>query len=201
MDKMNVASTIESVLFWKAEPISIGRLAEIIQVNEEEVLKGISELEILLRDRGVTLIRKDNSVALATAPSNAPFIEKLTKDELSKDIGKAGMETLAIVLYYGPISRREIDYIRGVNSAFIVRHLLVRGLVEKVEDKKDQRVFLYKPTFDLLAFLGTKKVEDLPEFDSIRSEFSSFVEQRDKPKDEHDKEQDRPQDNAVNLAP
>ena len=129
---------------------------------------------------GIRIIHKDDELAITTAPEIAPIIEKLTKEELSRDLGRAGLETLSIILYYGPISRRDVDYIRGVNSAFIVRNLLVRGLVERVEDKKDQRVFLYKPTFDLLAFLGVSKVEDLTDYSSVRNEFTAFIEARDK---------------------
>jgi segregation and condensation protein B len=90
------------------------------------------------------------------------------------------METLSTILYYGPISRRDIDYIRGVNSTFIIRNLLVRGLIEKAENDKDQRIFMYKPTFDLLAFLGITKIEDLPDYTKIREEFEAFKQNRER---------------------
>jgi segregation and condensation protein B len=75
-----------------------------------------------------------------------------------KDLGKAGLETLSIILYQGPISRAEIDYIRGVNSNFILRNLLIRGLIERVENPHDQRSFLYKPTLELISYLGLSKI-------------------------------------------
>ena len=68
---------------------------------------------------------------LGTAPQMSATVETLTKEELMKDLGKAGLETISIILYKGPISRAEIDYIRGVQSNFILRNLLVRGLIEK----------------------------------------------------------------------
>lgn len=177
---MNLSAKIEAILFWKSEPMSIKRISVALEESEENIKAAIPELEQSLISRGIRVIQKDDELTITTAPEMASVIEKLTKDELSKDIGRAGLETLSIILYYGPISRRDVDYIRGVNSNFIIRNLLVRGLVEKIEDKKDQRVFLYKPTFDLLAHLGISKIEDLPDYQSVRSEFTSFIEARGK---------------------
>lgn len=177
---MNLAGKIESILFWRAEPVAIKQLASLLEENEEAIKASIDELESALKERGVTLIRKENEVAIVTAPESSALIEKLSKEELSRDIGRAGLETLSTILYYGPISRRDIDFIRGVNSAFIVRNLLIRGLVERAEDSKDQRVFLYKPTFDVLMFLGVSKVEDLPDYQKIREEFNAFIANKEK---------------------
>ena len=177
---MKLEQKIESILFWKAEPISIKRLSSLLGENEEAIKTSLDELDVTLKERGIRLIRKDDEVAIGTAPESSSLIEKLSKDELSRDIGKAGLETLSIILFYGPIARRDIDYVRGVNSTFIIRNLLIRGLVERIEDSHDQRVFLYKPTFDLLMHLGISKVEDLPDYKAVREEFESFVANKDK---------------------
>jgi len=185
---INLSAKIEAILFWKSEPMSLKKIAAALGEKEEDVKKAIPELEQSLNARGTRIIQKDDELAITTASEMASIIEKLTKDELSKDLGRAGLETLSIILYYGPISRRDVDYIRGVNSAFIVRNLLVRGLIERVEDKKDQRVFLYKPTFDLLAFLGVSKVEDLTDYSLVRGEFTAFIEARNKSAEEERKD-------------
>jgi segregation and condensation protein B len=177
---INLEQKIEAVLFWKSEPISVKKLASILSETEENVGKAILELEKQLEGRGIRVIKKDNEVTLGTHAEISELIENITKEELSKDIGKAGMETLSTILYYGPISRRDIDYIRGVNSTFIIRNLLVRGLIEKAENDKDQRIFMYKPTFDLLAFLGITKIEDLPDYTKIREEFEAFKQNRER---------------------
>ena len=83
-----------------------------------------------------------------------------------KDLSKATLETLSIVLYKNGATRAEIDYIRGVNSTFSLRALSVRGLVEKIQDPSDNRRFIYKPTFELLSFMGVTKVEELPEYET-----------------------------------
>ena len=124
----------------------------------------------------MTLIRKEDEIQLATSREMSDIIEQIRKDELTKDLGKAGAETLAIVLYKGPVTRAEIDYIRGVNSTFILRNLLIRGLVEKVSNPKDQRSFLYKPTLELLSFLGISNIQDLPQFGEVQDELIKFSE-------------------------
>jgi segregation and condensation protein B len=111
---------------------------------------------------------------LGTSKELSPLIEKLTKDELTRDLGKAGLETLSIVLYQGPLARADIDYIRGVNSQFILRALLIRGLVERIDNPKDARSYLYKPTLDLLSHLGVSKIADLPEYEQVRKDIEGF---------------------------
>jgi segregation and condensation protein B len=169
-----LSAKIEAMLFFKSEPLSLAFLVKELASSEEQVSKALENLESGLRERGIVLMRKEDSFQLATAPAYSPLIEKLEKDDLSRDIGRAGLETLSIILYAGPISRSELDYIRGVNSQFIVRNLLVRGLVERVQSKKDLRSFLYRPTFKLLAYLGIERLENLPDYEEVQRELSSI---------------------------
>lgn len=161
---MSLETIIEAVLFWRAEPLTLKKLAEACQAGEQEVREALNRLETNLAGRGVVLIRKDDGVALGAAPAASATIERLTKEELSRDLGRAGLETLTAVLYRGPITRAQIDYLRGVNSSFILRHLQIRGLVEKIVNPADGRSFLYRPTFELLQHLGVTRIEDLPEY-------------------------------------
>lgn len=186
MQENNLVNKIEAILFWKGEPVSIKKLSQIFStyggstegrekvVTEEEIKIAIKELEEKIQDRGIVLVSKDDEYTLATSKDVSEIIEKLTKEELVKDLGKAGLETLSIIIYQGPISRAEIDYIRGVQSNFILRNLMIRGLVEKVSNPSDQRSFLYKPTFELLSYLGVSKIEDLPDFEKARNEIESY---------------------------
>ncbi|MCE9628736.1 MAG: SMC-Scp complex subunit ScpB [Candidatus Vogelbacteria bacterium] len=167
---MNLSATIEAILFFKAEPLTIKKLAELTNQPEETIQQALGELKQTLQGRGIALLEKDNTVILGTAPEVSGLIESIIKEELNKDLGKAGLETLAIVLYKGPVSRAEIDYIRGVNSSFILRNLTVRGLVEKINKEGDNRTFLYRPTFELLAHLGLTSVTGLPNYDTFLAE-------------------------------
>ncbi len=170
----SIAQKIEAVLFWKAEPVAIKKLASLLGTDAKAIKNGIAELEASLRGRGLTLVQTDDEVMLGTAKELAPLIQELTKDELARDLGKAGLETLSIILYQGPISRADIDYIRGVNSQFILRALLIRGLVERVDNPGDARSFLYKATLDTLAHLGLGKLADLPEYETVKRDIEAF---------------------------
>ncbi|MBI5126675.1 MAG: SMC-Scp complex subunit ScpB [Candidatus Taylorbacteria bacterium] len=165
---------IESLLFWKAEPMTLKKVAEALDVSLDEVKAAIVTLREQLNGRGITLIEFNDEVTLGTARSMSEDIEKWTKEELSRDLGKAGLETLAIILYQGPISRADIDYIRGVNSTFILRNLLIRGLVEKVSNPKDQRSFLYQTTLELLSHLGISKLDELPDLEKVTTTIAAF---------------------------
>lgn len=170
---MNLEQKIEAILFYKNEPIEIKKLAELLESKEGEIKESLQKLSESLAGRGLCLVQTEKEVSLATSSETKDLIEKIAKDEMSREIGKAGLETLAIVLYNGPVSRREVDFIRGVNSTFILRNLCVRGLIEKEADTKDLRVFRYRSSLNLLAHLGIKKVEELPEFEMFKNKIKA----------------------------
>ncbi len=165
---MSIENKLEAILFWKGEPISKKKLGEFLRVSEEEINEAIQKLKESLESMGIVLMEKDNEVMLGTAPELSDLIENLQKEELNKELSKASLETLSIVLYKNGVTRAEIDYIRGVNSSFTLRALSIRGLVEKITDPKDSRRYLYKPTFELLSFMGVKTVEELPDYESVK---------------------------------
>ena len=172
---MELANLIEAILFYQAEPLSAKRLASLTKKSEVEVRDALKVLEEKLSHTGLRLLTNGDEVTLGTSPLAGATIEAITKEELSKDLSKASLETLAIVLYKGPLTRAEIDYVRGVNSTFILRNLLIRGLVEKIDNPHDQRSFLYKPTFALLEHMGVTRIEDLPEYSQTQSALAEFL--------------------------
>ena len=111
---MNLSAQLEAILFWKAEPVSFKKLATLLstegaKLSESDIKVGLLELENTLKGHGLTLVQTDSEVMLGTSKELSPLIEQLTKEELSRDLGKAGLETLSIVLYQGPISRADIS--------------------------------------------------------------------------------------------
>jgi len=145
------------------------KLAEILKVGQTEINEAIEKLKENLNSRGIVLQENENDLALGTAPELSKLIEDLQKEELNKDLSKASLETLSIVLYKNGANRAEIDYIRGVNSSFTLRALSIRGLVEKTTDPKDSRRYIYKPSFELLSFMGVKSVEELPDYGEVNN--------------------------------
>lgn len=165
---------IEGVLFYKAEPMKKTALVELFGVSLSEIESALLTLENQLTTGGTRLIVTDTSVQLVTASQISETIQTLRKEELSHDIGRAGAETLAIIFYRGPLSRVEIDSIRGVNSTFILRNLLVRGLIERREHPTDTRSFVYAVAPTLMNHLGITKREELPEFQNVMDALDLF---------------------------
>jgi len=165
---MNLEAKIEAILFFKGEPISVKKLADLLEEKEIKIKEAVSILEEKLKKGGLQLIYKEDKIMLGTNSELGSFLEKLNKEELTKDLSIASLETLTIILYQPNISRSEIDYIRGVNSSFILRILSIRGLIERTFHPTDQRKYIYQPTFELLSYLGLAKIEDLPEYDNLQ---------------------------------
>ncbi len=161
---MTLEAKIEAILFYKGEPVTLKKLGESLKVSPGELLEAVARLKESWKDRGIVLLEKENELSLGTSPELSPLIEELEKEELNKNLSKASLETLSIILYKNGANRALIDYVRGVNSNFILRALSIRGLVERVVDPKDQRRFIYKPTFDLLSFMGVTNIEELPNY-------------------------------------
>jgi segregation and condensation protein B len=170
----NLEQKIESVLFFKNEPVTLAELAKLVNVEKDEIKKALENLREFYQERGIVLVSDGENVSFGTHPDNSKLIEELQKEEFSRELGRAGLETLAIILYRGPVSRREIDHIRGVNSSFILRALLIRGLIERAE-VAGERSFAYKPTLKLLEHLGATRIEDLPEYGNVFKKIEEFV--------------------------
>src|SRR5581483_4248097 len=154
---------IEAILFYSGEPVSLDFLEKTLSVSKKEIENVVGELKESLKNRGIRLVEHNNVVSLVTAPEFSDVIEKIIKEERERDFGRAGIETLAIVAYKGPVNRKEIEYIRGVNCQFVLRNLLLRGLVER-NDR------LYSITSDAVRFLGLSNIAELPEYQKIRRE-------------------------------
>lgn len=177
---IELESKIEGLLFYKGEDVQIKKLAELLKVTEEEIEESLKKLEQSLINRGLVLVRKDDSVVLGITSELSSLIESIRKEEITKELTKSSLETLSIVLYKNGVSRSEIDYIRGVNSSFILRNLLVRGLIEKIVDPKDSRRVLYRPTFDTLSFMGITSIEQLPNYDEVKRQLQEVIKQEEK---------------------
>ncbi|MGB4076863.1 MAG: SMC-Scp complex subunit ScpB [Minisyncoccia bacterium] len=153
---------LEAILFAAGEPLKKERLAHVIGVTPALLSKAIDALRESMAGRGLSLIETDDELELRTHAEASTIVAKLREAELSRDLGKAGLETLAIILYGGGATRGAIDWVRGVNSSQTLRSLLMRGLVERTENKEDARRPRYVASVDALAHLGVPTKESLP---------------------------------------
>ncbi len=167
---METQSLIEALLFSRAEPWFLADLAKALAKEVAEISEALDVLEKSLEGRGICLVRAGDTVTLGTRKEAHSILEGLYKDELSKSLSKPSIETLSIIMYGEEVTRNKIDYIRGVNSGFILRSLLVRGLIERKPYPKDRKSFMYVPTVALLASLGVDRVENLPDYERIHAE-------------------------------
>ncbi|MEK7613896.1 MAG: SMC-Scp complex subunit ScpB [Patescibacteria group bacterium] len=177
-------TSLEALLFYKGEPVKIRDLAASLHASESDIQNALSSLGTALEGRGIRLVREGEYAGLATAPETKSLIDAVRKEELEGPLGKAGLETLAIILYHGPLSKTDIEYIRGVNSSSILRSLLIRGLVEKTEHPSDKRSFLYRGTPELPASLGISSLSDAPDFEKIKAEIQNILDERPAPTEE-----------------
>lgn len=177
--KKTLQARIEAVLFVHGEPIALKRLATLLKVDEGKIKDAVESIGQGLANegRGLALAVHDERVELTTSPDLSPLVSQLIKEELDNKLTPASIETLAIIAYLGPCGRAIIEHVRGVNSLFILRSLMVRGLIERKPDPKRSNGYLYQPTFEFLNHMGLGSQNDMPEFEKYRELVKSYFEE------------------------
>lgn len=166
-----ITAQLEALLFIYGDALDFKKISKTLGIDEEkmkEAAKILSE-DLQKENRGLFLIQDKEKIQLTTKPDFAKLLEDVIKEELHENLTPAALETLSIIAYAGPMTRAELEYIRGVNSSFTLRNLLIRGLIERSPDPKRGNVFLYNPSFELLKHLGISRAEDLPEYEKFKS--------------------------------
>lgn len=170
---------IEALLFVSGEGMSISKLSETLGKKDDEIESSLNLLKIHLeQDHFISVLRDADKVSMVTSSEVSKVVEEFAKEEFSGELTRSGLETISIIAYKAPIKRSEIDYIRGVNSAFMLRNLLIRGLIERVRDPKDSRSYVYRISSDFLKFLGLTSISDLPEYGSFTQKLEEFLKEQ-----------------------
>ena len=159
---------IEALLYISTRPLSFKELAKLTNQKVGEVEAVVKELvdEYNLKDGGIKIIQNGHEVQMTTSPKHTELIQGFLGEEVSGELTPASVETLSIIAYRQPITREDLEQIRGVNCSIILRNLLIRGLAE--EDKKNERIF-YRLSVDFIKHLGVTDVKDLPDFAKLNS--------------------------------
>ncbi|MDD5099025.1 MAG: SMC-Scp complex subunit ScpB [Candidatus Colwellbacteria bacterium] len=165
-----LASKIEAILFVSGSPVEVKKLVNITGSSEEEVIKACEEVksQLIERSSGLRVISVSNSYQIVTDPALSPLIQEMTKSEMTEDLTPATLETLSLIAYIGPVTKSAVEYIRGVNSSFTIRNLLIRGLIERSIHPKRANTYLYRPSVDLIRHMGLSSIEDLPNYEKFK---------------------------------
>ncbi len=158
---------LEALLFYHGEAVIFKRIASVLKTTEKQAEELALEYKKELESRergGFMLLLHEEKAQLVTKPEFHSIFEKLVQEDLKEELTPAALETLAIIAYLGPLSRPEIDYVRGVNSSFMLRNLFLRGLVERKKGAKKGGAFAYSTSFDFLKHIGFQDVSELPEY-------------------------------------
>lgn len=167
MDTTKLKSQIQSILFVASKPISVKDISKSLGLEEDLIKQAIAELVLENKQSGIVTLAHNDKLQLASNPDNSSEVKKFLSLELREKLTDASLETLAIILYKQPVSKADIENIRGVNSQYTLRQLLIRGLIEKVASTTDKRMQLYKTTLEFMQHLGIKDMKDLPDFEEL----------------------------------
>ena len=165
---------IEGLLYVQGDlGLTVEQVSDILEIDNEEAKKLILELkqDYIDEDRGLRINYLGNSFKLTTKEEHKEYFKKLLENPKNNTLSNQALETLAIIAYNEPITRLEVDEIRGVDSVYVVRRLLAKGLIKEC-GRKDipGRPIMYKTTDEFLDYFGLSSKEDLPKIDVIEEE-------------------------------
>jgi segregation and condensation protein B len=168
---MKIQSQIESLLFISAKPMSAKQLADLTKADVLEIKKAGDELveDYKNNQLGIQIIKNSNSYQMVSSPENAKIIQEFIQDETTGELSRPSLEALTIIAYRGPISKVDLDRIRGVNCSLIIRNLLIRGLIEARHDKTKNENY-YNVTMDFIRFLGVNDISELPDYEKLHKD-------------------------------
>jgi segregation and condensation protein B len=176
MNKEEIKKILGGIIFLSPKPVNIENLFTFLKKNidikKEEILEILEEIKNESKNLGINLISDGKNLQFVTDQSISNFIEDFFKMEIEKELSPAAIETLALISYAGPLTRSEIEILRGVNSSYILRELFMRGLIER-----EQRggIFYYSPSIEFLKFFGIEKVSELPNFQEINEKIKNVL--------------------------
>lgn len=163
----NLIAKVESILFAAGKPLSLKKLADILQVTVGDVETAVVALEEKLKqgEHGLEVILHQGEAVMATRPENSDLVSEFIKAEELGDLTRPQLEALSVLAYRGPLSKAELEQVRGVNCSLILRNLMIRGLVEAANSEAEHP--RYQVTVDFLRYLGLSSVKELPEYENF----------------------------------
>lgn len=168
MEREQQKQVIEALLFVSEEPVLTDRIATVLSTTSEVVdgIAGELQKDLAAAKRGLQVFKVAGGYQLGTIPEIAPYLERAFSEDISSNLSDAALEALAIVAYKQPVTRIEIESIRGVRSKHVIDNLLKRKLI-RISGRKEGpgRPILYSTSDDFLKYFGLAGIEQLPELD------------------------------------
>lgn len=161
-----ILKKLEAVLFFQGMPMSRKKLQNLLSCSDSDLEDEISKLKEIRSDTGVVILDDGVNLTLVSNPNVSEFIEGIRKVEATSPLSKASQETLSIISYAGPISKFDLDFLRGVNTQYTIRRLFVRGLIR---EEKQEKTRLLSVTTEFLSHTGVNSVKELEDYDAIRN--------------------------------
>lgn len=160
-----LAVRIEALLFASSKPLAAAKLAQLTEAKKGQVTEALAEVAVAHAERagGLRVLVNGDEAQMVTAPAAADVVAAFLKDETTGELTRPSLETLTIIAYRGPVTKPEIEQIRGVNCSLILRNLLMRGLVEATEDKRLLQT-TYRISMEFLRHLGLDDIKNLPDY-------------------------------------
>ena len=168
---MSLKSQIESLLFIATKPLSLNDLNKILSKDKKEIEKALIELRDIYHknESGLQIIEQGKKYQMVSSADNAKLVQKYLEDETSGDLSQASLEALTIIAYRGPISKTELERIRGVNCSLILRNLLLRGLIEEKNSASGEDK-IYSVSLDFIRFLGIENIKQVPDYERLNKD-------------------------------
>ncbi|MBN1642450.1 MAG: SMC-Scp complex subunit ScpB [Anaerolineae bacterium] len=175
---LELKALLESLLLVADRPVTVEDLSAALEVSPEEIAAALATLDAEYVERGLRIQRKGERLQLVSAPEAGPAIERFLGLEISGRLSNAALETLSIIAYRQPVTRAQIEAVRGVQSDGILRSLTRRGLIEGIERADTVgRPILYGTTFEFLQQFGLQSVRDLPDWPELEREIEEREDQ------------------------
>ncbi len=186
MNHKELKSNIESLLFISSRPIDKKEIAKNMgrKINELEGIFKELVKEYNDSSRGINIVSNGQSLQMVTNPENSEYVQKFLKTEVSQELTPASLETLSIIAYCGPLTKADLEKIRGINCNIIIRHLLIKGLItekvvnkahtkddgkETIEKQIDSNNNIYSVSLDFIKHLGINDVQELPDYEKLNN--------------------------------
>jgi len=170
MDKTSIKSILEALLFINEKPIEVNELAEVLEISRKEIEGALEELSADYQGRssGICIVKVAGGYQMCSAPDNETWVKKMYQERSKQKLSTASLETLAVIAYKQPVTRVEIEAIRGVNADGVARKLSELGLI-KIAGRKDVvgKPFLYITTRKFLEYFGINALKDLPKLEEF----------------------------------